>query len=38
LEQMSLTGRRSVEEHFDCKKLTGKMLEVYGQVIRKRLA
>jgi len=34
LEQMSLAGRKSVDEKFDCKKLTGKMLEVYEQVIR----
>jgi len=34
LGQMSSTGRKSVEEKFDCKKLTKKMLEVYGQVIR----
>lgn len=34
LMQMSSAGRKSVEEKFDCKKLTKKMLEVYGQVIR----
>jgi glycosyltransferase involved in cell wall biosynthesis len=34
LEEMSRTGRRSVEEKFDCRKLTGEMLKVYGSVIR----
>jgi glycosyltransferase involved in cell wall biosynthesis len=32
LEEMSTAGRRSVEAHFDCRKLTGEMLEVYRSV------
>ncbi len=34
LDRMSRVGRRSVEEKFDCKKLTGQMLKVYEKVIR----
>ena len=34
LEQMSRQGRKSVEDHFDCRRLTGKMVEVYEKVIR----
>jgi len=33
LEQMSRQGRKSVENTFDCRKLTGKMVEVYEKVI-----
>ncbi|MCX6268780.1 MAG: glycosyltransferase family 4 protein [Bacteroidetes bacterium] len=33
LEQMSQTGRKSVEDSFDCRKLTLKMVEVYEKVI-----
>ena len=32
LEQLSRAGRKSVEDAFDCRKLTGKMLEVYKKV------
>ena len=35
LERMSLAGRKSVEEKFDCKNLTSRMLEVYEKVSRK---
>jgi glycosyltransferase involved in cell wall biosynthesis len=35
LEQMSQAGRRSVEEKFDCKQLTKKMVEVYEEAIEK---
>ena len=35
LEQMSRAGRRSVEEKYDSSLLTGKMLEVYSQLVRK---
>jgi glycosyltransferase involved in cell wall biosynthesis len=34
LKEMSITGRKAVEEKFNCNKLTEKMLEVYEQVIR----
>ena len=34
LEQMSRAGRQSVEEKYDCSLLTGKMLEVYSQLVR----
>jgi glycosyltransferase involved in cell wall biosynthesis len=34
LEQMSRTGRKSVEGNFDCRKLTKKMVDVYEKVIR----
>jgi glycosyltransferase involved in cell wall biosynthesis len=33
LEQMSRIGRKSVEEKFDCKKLTEKMVAVYQQAV-----
>jgi glycosyltransferase involved in cell wall biosynthesis len=33
LEKMSFLGRKTVEEKFDCKKLTRKMVEVYQKVI-----
>jgi glycosyltransferase involved in cell wall biosynthesis len=33
LEQMSRLGRKSVEEKFDCRKLTNQMVEVYTRVI-----
>ena len=29
LDAMSLAGRKSVEEHFDCSKLSSKMVEIY---------
>jgi glycosyltransferase involved in cell wall biosynthesis len=32
LEQMSRSGRKSVEEKFDCRKLTKKMVEVYKKL------
>ena len=34
LAQMSRQGRKSVEEDFDCRKLTVKMVDVYKKVIR----
>jgi glycosyltransferase involved in cell wall biosynthesis len=34
LDQMSRLGRKSVEDNFDCRKLTMKMVEVYNKVIR----
>jgi glycosyltransferase involved in cell wall biosynthesis len=34
LHEMSITGRRSIEEKFNCRKLAEKMIEVY-QMIRK---
>ena len=34
LEKMSIMGRRSVENDFDCRKLTKQMLDVYNKVIR----
>jgi glycosyltransferase involved in cell wall biosynthesis len=34
LVEMSISGRKAVEEKFNCKKLTEKILEVYEQVIR----
>ena len=34
LDQMSRLGRKSVEDDFDCRKLTRKMVEVYEKVIR----
>ncbi len=33
LERMSLDGRKSVEDSFDCRKLTMKMVEVYKKII-----
>lgn len=37
LEQMSRSGRKSIEEHFDCRLLSKKMVEVYEKVINKTL-
>jgi glycosyltransferase involved in cell wall biosynthesis len=34
LDEMSRLGRKSAEDHFDCRKLTMKMVEVYNKVIR----
>ncbi|MCX6304908.1 MAG: glycosyltransferase family 4 protein [Bacteroidetes bacterium] len=34
LEHLSRAGRKSVEDEFDCRKLTKKMVEVYEKVIR----
>ncbi len=34
LEKMSLLGRKSVEEQFNCRKLTMKMVEVYSNAFR----
>lgn len=34
LDNMSILGRRSVEENFDCRKLTKKMVDVYEKLIR----
>ncbi|MEI8048479.1 MAG: glycosyltransferase family 4 protein [Bacteroidota bacterium] len=33
LESMSLAGRKAVEEHFDCRKLSVQMVEVYKTLI-----
>ncbi|MEI7983899.1 MAG: glycosyltransferase family 4 protein, partial [Bacteroidota bacterium] len=35
LLQMSATGRKSIEEKFNCTKITGKMVELYNQVCMK---
>ncbi len=35
LEAMGARGRKSVEEHFDCRKMTAKMVEIY-QMVRTR--
>jgi glycosyltransferase involved in cell wall biosynthesis len=34
LEQMSRSGRKSIEEHFDCRILSGKMVKVYEKAIK----
>ena len=33
LEIMSLAGRKAVEEHFDCRKLSGQMVDIYRTLI-----